>query len=94
MAALRKRVQSVLSKEKTFNFRVSDDLHAKIYRFSDDNVIIGSANLTWPAMTSNIEAICELTEDEASSILDVLAIFERRLTPVEAEAQLSREYYQ
>ena len=29
MAALKKRVQLVLSKEKTFNFQVSDDLHAK-----------------------------------------------------------------
>lgn len=85
MAALKKRVQSVLSKEKTFAFRISDDLHAKIYKFSADKVIIGSANLTWPAMTSNIETICELTGNEASSILEVLSIFERRLTPVEAE---------
>jgi hypothetical protein len=85
MAALRKRVQSVLSKERTFSFRVSDDLHAKIYKFSDNKVIIGSANLTWPAMTSNIETICELTGNEASSILDILAIFEHRLTPVDAE---------
>lgn len=85
MAALRKRVDLVLGRKRTFNFRVSDDLHAKIYRFSDDRVIMGSANLTWPAMTSNIEAICELTEREASSILEVLALFEQRLTPVEAE---------
>jgi hypothetical protein len=85
MAALKKRVQSVLSREKTFTFRVSDDLHAKIYKFSDDKVIIGSANLTWPAMTSNIETICELTENEVPSILEVLSIFEQRLTPIEAE---------
>lgn len=85
MAALKIRAQSVLSREKTFNFWVSDDLHAKIYKFSNDKVIIGSANLTWPAMTSNIETICELTQDAATSILDILAVFERRLTPVEAE---------
>lgn len=85
MAALRKRVQLVLSKEKPFSFRLSDDLHAKIYKFSDNNVIIGSANLTWSAMTSNIETICELTEKDASSISEVLAIFESRLTPVETE---------
>ncbi len=85
MAALAKRVQSLLKRNQTFNFRVSDDLHAKIYKFSDDKVIIGSANLTWPAMTSNIETVCELTEDEASSILEVLSVFKSRLAPVEAE---------
>jgi len=85
MAALRKRVRLVLSKERVFTFRVSDDLHAKIYKFSNNSVIIGSANLTWPAMTSNIETICEMTEDEASSILEILAVFEQRLTPVQAE---------
>jgi len=85
MAALRKRVESVLSREKTFNFMLSDDLHAKIYKFSDDRVIIGSSNLTWPAMTSNIETICELRNDAAASILDILNIFEKRLTPVKAE---------
>jgi len=85
MAALMKRVKPILNKEKSFNFRFSDDLHAKIYKFSDDKLIIGSANLTWPALTSNIETICELTDDEASSILDILGIFESRLTPVKAE---------
>jgi PLD-like domain len=85
MAALRKRVQAALSKGRVFNFQVSDDLHAKIYKFSNDKVIIGSANLTWPAMTSNIETICELTEGEASSILKVLSIFGQRLTRVDAE---------
>ena len=58
MAALNKRIQSFLDKEKEFEIRVSDDLHAKIYNFSNDSVIIGSANLTWPAMTSNIEIVC------------------------------------
>ncbi len=85
MAALTKRVQSLLRRNQTFRFRVSDDLHAKIYKFSDDKVVIGSANLTWSAMTSNIETVCELTDDEASSTLDVLQAFEKRLIPVEAE---------
>jgi hypothetical protein len=85
MAALTKRVESLLKRDQTFKFWVSDDLHAKIYKFSDDRIIIGSANLTWPAMTSNIETVCELTENDASSILDVLKAFKQRLTPVEAE---------
>ncbi len=85
MAALRKRVELVRSKGKAFSFMLSDDLHAKIYKFCDDKVIIGSANLTWPAMTNNIETICELRNDAASSILDILEVFERRLTPVEAD---------
>jgi len=84
MSALKRRVESVLSRKKIFKFRVSDDLHAKIYRFSNDRVIIGSANLTWPAMTSNIEIVCELTGDEASTISDVLSILSIRLKPVES----------
>ena len=65
MDALKQRVQSVLDREKIFDIRVSDDLHAKIYAIPDDKVIVGSANLTWLGMTSNIEVVCELTENEA-----------------------------
>ena len=57
MTALKQRLESVLARGKAFNIRVSDDLHAKIYMVSDDRVIIGSANLTWPGMTSNKEII-------------------------------------
>jgi len=82
MAALRKRVQSILNRGKVFDLRVSDDLHAKIYRFSNDRVIIGSANLTWPAMTSNIEVICELTDVDAAGFLRHISTFRNRLIPV------------
>lgn len=85
MAALKRRVQSVLDRGKRFDIRVSDDLHAKIYRISDDTVIIGSANLTWPGMTSNIEVVCELTENDATAFSSVLATIRDRLTPVGAE---------
>jgi len=85
MAALNKRIQSVLYKKKEFNIRVSDNLHAKIYNFSNEIVIIGSANLTWTGMTSNIETICKLTEDEASAFSSVLPSMRDRLTPVGAE---------
>jgi hypothetical protein len=82
MAALRRRVQSVMRRDKAFEIRVSDDLHAKIYSFSNGTVIVGSANLTWPAMTSNIEVICELTGTEAASFLHDLPVYRNRLTPV------------
>jgi len=82
MAALKRRVQSVLDRGKIFDIRVSDDLHAKIYAISDDTVIIGSANLTWPGMTSNIETICELTEKEAAAFAFFLPTFRGKLTPV------------
>jgi len=85
MSALKRRLESVLNRNKKFDFWVSDDLHAKIYRFSGDRVIIGSANLTWSAMTSNIEVICELTEDEAAGLLTILSTFRDRLTHVPAE---------
>lgn len=85
MSALKRRIQLVLDRGKTFDFRVSDDLHAKIYTFSDNVVIIGSANLTWPAMTSNIEVICELTENDATSFFSVLSTLRRKLIPVPAE---------
>lgn len=85
MAALKKRVQLLLNRKKKFNLMVSDDLHAKIYRFSDNRVIIGSANLTWPAMTSNIEIVCEFVGEEASKIFEILSIFKKRFIPVEAE---------
>lgn len=85
MAALRRRVQSVLGRGKKFDIRASDDLHAKIYRISDDRVILGSANLTWPAMTSNIEVICELTENEAAKFLPIISALRRLLIPVAAE---------
>lgn len=85
MGALKRRVQSVLDRGKRFDIRVSDDLHAKIYRISDDTVIIGSANLTWPGMTSNIEVVCELTENDATAFSSVLASIRGRLTPVGPE---------
>ena len=85
MAALNKRIQSVLDKKKEFDIRVSDDLHAKIYNFSNDTVIIGSANLTWSAMTNNIEIVCQLTEKEAAISLAFLSSLRDQLTPVKAE---------
>jgi len=85
MSALKRRVESVLNRKKIFKFWVSDNLHAKIYRFSDGRVIIGSANLTWPAMTSNIEVICELTDVDAASFLKHLSTLRDRLTPVATE---------
>jgi len=83
MAALSRRIQSVVGREKRFVLWVSDDLHAKIYRFSDDKVIIGSANLTWPGMTSNVEVVCELTESEAADLSSFLSNFRDRLTLME-----------
>jgi len=85
MAALKRRVQSVLDRGKKFDFLVSNDLHAKIYRFFDDTVIIGSSNLTLPGMTSNIEVVCELTENEAAAFSSVLSTIRGRLTPMGAE---------
>lgn len=82
MAALKRRVQSVVDRQKKFVLHVSDDLHAKIYSFSNNTVIIGSANLTWPAMTTNIETICELTDTDATSFVQFLSNFRSRLTPV------------
>lgn len=85
MGALKHRVKSVLDREKIFDIRVSDDLHAKIYAIPDDKVIVGSANLTWPGMTSNIEVVCELTENEAVAFSSVLPSMRDRLTPVGVE---------
>lgn len=85
MAALNKRIQSVLEKKKEFIIRVSDDLHAKMYNFSNDTVIIGSANLTWSAMTNNIEIICQLTEEDADSFSSFLSSMRGRLMPLGAE---------
>jgi len=82
MAALKRRVQTVMERNKKFTLYVSDDLHAKIYSFSNNKVIIGSANLTWPAMTTNIEIICELSKDDATYFLPSLSTFVARLTPV------------
>ena len=82
MAALKRRVQLVLNRGKKFNISVSDNLHAKIYSFSNNKVIIGSANLTWPAMTTNIETICELTNADAISLLSLLPKLKSRLTAV------------
>jgi hypothetical protein len=82
MEALRHRVQSVMTRQKKFALHVSDDLHAKIYSFSNSKVIIGSANLTWPGMTTNIEIICELTKADAAGFLPFLSNFRSRLTPV------------
>ncbi|MBN2138487.1 MAG: hypothetical protein JW720_11835 [Sedimentisphaerales bacterium] len=85
MAALRRRVEVVLGRGKAFTFRVSDDLHAKIYSPSDDRVILGSANLTWPGMNSNIEVVVELTENEAETFSAALSLIREKLTPVRAE---------
>jgi len=85
MAALKRRVQSVRDRGKIFDIRVSNDLHAKIYAIPDGTVIVGSANLTWPGMTRNIEVICELTEEEADSFSSVLSSVRGRLMPVGAE---------
>ncbi len=85
MAALNRRVQSVLKKGKEFGILVSDNLHAKIYSFNGSRIIIGSANLTWPAMTNNIEVVCELTGNEADTFSSVLKAIEARLIPVGAD---------
>jgi hypothetical protein len=85
MAALNRRVQSIKNRGKIFDMRVSDDLHAKIYAIPDGTVIVGSANLTWPGMTRNIELIFELTEDEADSFSSVLTSMRGRLMPVGSE---------
>lgn len=85
MAALNKRIKSVLHRKKEFDIRISDDLHAKIYNFSNDTVIIGSANLTWSAMTNNIEIVCQLTDKEAAISLDFLSSLRDHLTHVTAE---------
>lgn len=85
MAALKRRVQSVRDRGKIFDIRVSDDLHAKIYAIPDGTVIVGSANLTWPGMTRNIEVICELTEEEADSFSSVISSMRGRLMPMGAE---------
>jgi len=82
MEALKRRVQSIMDRKKRFALHVSDDLHAKIYSFSNNKVIIGSANLTWPAMTTNIEIICELTKADATSFQTLLPTLRSRLTPV------------
>lgn len=85
MEALKRRVQSIMNRQKRFALHVSDDLHAKIYSFSNNKVIIGSANLTWPAMTTNIEIICELTKADATGFQPLLSTFRSRLTPVSAK---------
>lgn len=85
MAALKRRVQSVRDRGKIFDIHVSDDLHAKIYAIPDGTVIVGSANLTWPGMTRNIEVICKLTEEEADSFSSVLSSMRGRLMPMGAE---------
>jgi hypothetical protein len=86
MAALRKRVQSITNRKKAFRIWVSDDLHAKIFAFLPNTIIVGSANLTWPAMTSNIEVICELTGAEAVVFERDLPTYRSRLTPVPVDA--------
>jgi len=85
MAALKRRVQSVLDRGKRFDIYVSNDLHAKIYKISDDRVIVGSANLTWPGITRNIEVICEFSEDDAATFSSVLSTIRGKLTPLGAE---------
>jgi hypothetical protein len=82
MAALKQRVQYIKDRKKKITLHVSDDLHAKIYSFSNNKVIIGSANLTWPAMTTNIETICELTKADAANFQPFMEIFRSRLTPL------------
>jgi hypothetical protein len=82
MEALKSRVQSVVGRKKKFALYVSNDLHAKAFSFSNNKAIIGSANLTWSAMTTNIETICELTDDNAKSFLLSLSNFRPRLKQV------------
>jgi len=85
MDALKNRVQSIVSRKKKFELYVSNDLHAKIYSFSNDKGIIGSANLTFPAMTTNIEIICELTDESAKSLSLFLSNFRSRLKQVSVD---------
>jgi hypothetical protein len=85
MTALKRRVQSVLDRNNKFDIRFSNNLHAKIYKFSNETVIIGSANLTWPAMTNNIEVVCQLTETESTNFSDFLSTIKSRLTKVDAK---------
>ena len=85
MGALRRRVKSILDRGKAFNFRLSDNLHAKIYSPCGDRVIMGSANLTWPGMRGNIEVVCDLTGDEAHAFSSVLEAIRERLLPVSAD---------
>ena len=85
MEALKNRIQSIINRKKKFEIHVSDDLHAKIYSFSNNRVIIGSANLTWPAMTTNIETICDLTKADATKFKPIISTFRSRLTPIPAK---------
>jgi hypothetical protein len=89
MEALKHRVQSVVGRQKKFVLYVSNDLHAKIYSFSNNKAIIGSANLTWSAMTTNIETICELTDDDTASFLPLLLKFRPRLKPLPVDVFLA-----
>ena len=88
MEALKHRVQSVVGRQKKFALYVSNDLHAKIYSFSNNKAIIGSANLTLSAMTTNIETICELTDDDTAIFLPFLSKFRPRLKSVPVDVFL------
>ncbi len=85
MEALKSRVQSVVGRQKKFAIYVSNDLHAKVFSFSNNKAIIGSANLTLPAMTTNIETFCELTDDNAETFLSFLSNVKPRLKQVSVD---------
>lgn len=82
MDALKSRIISIVKRGKKFALYVSNDLHAKIFSFSNNRAIIGSANLTLSAMTTNIETICELTDENAKNLLLFLDNFRPRLKQV------------
>jgi len=85
MEALKSRVHSVVGRKKKFSIYVSNDLHAKIFSFSNNKIIIGSANLTLSAMTTNIETFCELTDDNAENFLSFMSNIRPRLKQVSVD---------
>ncbi len=82
MDALKSRVQNIISRGKNISLHVSNYLHAKVFSFSNNRTIIGSANLTLPAMTTNIETICELTEEDAKKFVQFLPSIKSQLKPL------------
>jgi len=85
MDALKSRIQSVVGRRKQFLIYVSNDLHAKVFSFSNNRTIIGSANLTLPAMTTSIETICELTDNNATDFMQFLSNFRCRLKQISTD---------
>jgi hypothetical protein len=85
MEALINKIQSVEKRQKKFLIYVSNDLHAKVFSFSNNRIIIGSANLTLSAMTTNIETICELTDTNAIDFIKFLSNFKYRLKKISTD---------